>query len=149
MTDKNLESVLNEYEQKRRKAQMDAESKILELYKQYPVLEKIDDELNQYAINKSKSILNGEKNTNKYDFEMSKLKNKKEEFLREKKIDIEKFKPKYECKICNDTGYIQDENGKSVMCHCLKQDLLNLSYNKSNLSDIKNENFDNFNINLF
>lgn len=149
MADKNLENLLNEYEQKRRRAQMDAESKILELYKQYPVLEKIDDEMNQYAISKSKSILNGEKNMKKFDLEMSKLKAKKEQFLNEKKIDINLYKPKYECKDCNDTGYIQDENGKSVMCHCLKQDLLNLSYNKSNLSDIKNENFDNFNIDLF
>lgn len=149
MIDKNFENLLNEYEQKRRKAQMDAESKIQDLYKQYPGLEKIDEELNRYAISKSKSILNGEKNMKKFDLEMSKLKAKKEQFLNEKKIDIEKFKANYECKICNDTGYIQDENNKSVMCHCLKQKLLNLSYNKSNLSDIKNENFDNFNINLF
>ena len=35
------------------------------------------------------------------------------------------------------------------MCNCLKQKLLNMSYNKSNLSDIKKENFENFNINLF
>lgn len=148
MADKNLESVLNEYEQKRRKAQMVAESKIKKLYEQFPGLEEIDDELNKFAISKSKSILNGEKNLKKFDLEMRKLKEKKEQFLSEKKIDIGEFKPDYECKICSDTGYIQ-ENNKSVMCHCLKQKLLNLSYNKSNLSDIKNENFDNFNINLF
>ena len=35
------------------------------------------------------------------------------------------------------------------MCNCLKQKLLDLSYNKSNLSDIKKENFDNFNLSLF
>lgn len=148
MADKNLESVLNEYEQKKRKAQMVAESKIKKLYEQFPGLEEIDDELNKFAISKSKSILNGEKNLKKFDLEMRKLKEKKEQFLSEKKIDIGEFKPDYECKICSDTGYIQ-ENNKSVMCHCLKQKLLNLSYNKSNLSDIKNENFDNFNINLF
>ena len=149
MADKNLENLLNEYEQKRRKAQMDAENRIAELYEQFPGLEKIDDELNKYAISKSKSILKGEKNIKKFDLEMSKLKNKKEDFLKEKKIDINLFKPDYECKDCSDTGYLQDENEKAIMCHCLKQKMLNLSYNKSNLSDIINENFDNFNINLF
>lgn len=149
MADKNLENLLNEYEQKRRKAQMESEANIKKLYEQFPGLEQIDDELNKFAINKSKSILNGEKNTKEFDAEIDKLKNKKEKFLKEQKIEINLFKPKYECIDCNDTGYIQDYNNKSVMCHCLKQKLLNLSYNKSNLSDIKNKNFENFNINLF
>jgi len=149
MADKNLENLLNEYEQKRRKAQMEAEANIKKLYEQFPGLEQIDDELNKFAINKSKSILKGEKNTKKFDTEIDKLKNKKAKFLKERKIEIDLFKPKYECIDCNDTGYIQDYNNKSVMCHCLKQKLLNLSYNKSNLSDIKNKNFENFNINLF
>lgn len=148
MADKNLEYLLNEYEQKRRKAQMEAEEDVKELYEQFPGLEQIDDELNKFAISKSKAILHGEKNTKKFDLDINKLKTKKEQFLKEKKIDINLYKPKYECMDCGDVGYIQ-KNNKSVMCHCLKQKLLNLSYNKSNLSDIKNENFENFNINLF
>lgn len=148
MTDKNLENLLSEYEQKRRKAQMDAELKISKLYEQFPNLEKIDDQINKYAISKTKSILKGNDNTLEYDNLIEDLKNKKTEFLKKNNINIDLFKPDYECKICNDTGYIQ-ENNKSIMCHCLKQRLLNLSYNKSNLSDIKNQNFDNFNLNLF
>ena len=58
MTEKNLEILLSEYEQKRRKAQMEAEIKILEIYKEYPILEEIDDEMNKYAISKSKSKRN-------------------------------------------------------------------------------------------
>ena len=148
MADKNLENLLSEYEQKRRKAQMDAELKISKLYEQFPNLEKIDDQINKYAISKTKSILKGNDNTLEYDNLIEDLKNKKTEFLKKNNINIDLFKPDYECKICNDTGYIQ-ENNKSIMCHCLKQRLLNLSYNKSNLSDIKNQNFDNFNLNLF
>ena len=148
MADKNLENLLSEYEQKRRKAQMDAELKISKLYEQFPNLEKIDDQINKYAISKTKSILKGNDNTLEYDNLIEDLKHKKTEFLKKNNINIDLFKPDYECKICNDTGYIQDNN-KSIMCHCLKQRLLNLSYNKSNLSDIKNQNFDNFNLNLF
>ena len=149
MADKNLENLLSEYEQKRRKAQMDAEESVTKLYEQFPGLEEIDDELNRYAISKSKAILGGKNDLKEYDSLIENLKKKKESFLQEKQIDINLYKPKYECKDCNDTGYIQDENNKSVMCHCLKQRLLNLSYNKSNLSDIKSKTFDNFNLNLF
>ena len=35
------------------------------------------------------------------------------------------------------------------MCNCLKQKLINISYNKSNLSNLQKENFDNFNLNKF
>ena len=149
MTDKNLESLLSEYEEKRRKANMEVEANISKLYTQFPILENIDDEINKYSINKTKSILNGKGDTKNFDIEIENLKLKKEKFIKDNKIDVNLFKPNYECKICNDTGYVQDENNKTVMCTCLKQKLLNLAYNKSNLSDIKNENFDNFNINLF
>ena len=149
MTDKNLESLLSEYEEKRRKANMEVEANISKLYTQFPILENIDDEINKYSINKTKSILNGKGDTKNFDIEIENLKLKKEKFIKDNKIDVNLFKPNYECKICNDTGYVQDENNKTVMCTCLKQKLLNLAYNKSNLSDIKNEKFDNFNINLF
>lgn len=149
MTDKNLESLLSEYEEKRRKANMEVEANISKLYTQFPILENIDDEINKYSINKTKSILNGKSDTKSFDIEIENLKLKKEKFLEENKIDVNLFKPNYECKICNDTGYVQDEGNKTIMCSCLKQKLLNLAYNKSNLSDIKNENFENFNINFF
>lgn len=46
-------------------------------------------------------------------------------------------------------GYIRDSNFKTQMCKCLKQKLLNISFNKSNMNNIKHENFDTFNDNLF
>lgn len=35
------------------------------------------------------------------------------------------------------------------MCSCLKQKLLNISYNKSNMTNLSKENFENFNQNIF
>ena len=56
--------------------------------------------------------------------------------------------PIYDCKICKDTGYVF-ENGQTKMCNCLKQKLYNIEYNEKNMTYIKNQTFDNFNINLF
>ena len=148
MAIKNLENLLSDYEQKRRKAEMELEVRKQKLYKEYPELEDIDRELNKIAINKTKAILKGEKNINELDIEISNMKNKKEKFLKSKDIDNAFFEPRYECKICKDTGYVREAD-KTVMCSSLKQRLLNLSYNQSNLSDIKKENFENFNSSLF
>ena len=35
------------------------------------------------------------------------------------------------------------------MCNCLKQKLLNISFNKSNMSNLDKENFSTFNENIF
>ena len=35
------------------------------------------------------------------------------------------------------------------MCHCLKQKLFNLEYNKSNLSNLEKDNFNNFSFDLY
>lgn len=148
MATKNLELMLSEYEAKRRKVEMEAETRRVELYKQFPELEDIDNKINKLAISKTKAILNNQKNIKEIDIEISNYKKEKEQFLINKKIDLNFLEPDYECKICKDTGYIRKEN-KTVMCNCLKQKLLNLSYNMSNLSDIKKENFERFNINLF
>ena len=42
---------------------------------------------------------------------------------------LDYLKPFYECKICNDTGFVLDKNYKTTMCNCLKQKLLNISFN--------------------
>ena len=149
MSDKNLEFLLIEYEQKRRDAEMELDKRREELYKKFPELEKIDSNINKSTINKTKAILKNKEEVGLWEDKISKLKEEKEKFLAKNNIDINLLQPNYECKICKDTGYIQQENQKTIMCNCLKQRLLNISYNISNLSDIKKENFENFNINLF
>ena len=73
----------------------------------------------------------------------------KEEILKKENIDESYFKPNYECDKCKDTGYITYPDKKTEMCNCLKQKLINISYNKSNLSNLQKENFKNFNFNKF
>ena len=149
MAIQNLETLLSEFEQKRRKAEMDLENRKEELYKKEPELEEIENQINQFAIAKTRAILNSQKDIKQLDLEMANLKEKREKLLKTKKIDSAIFEPQYECNNCKDTGYVQDANGRSIMCNCLKQRLLDMSYNQSNLSDIKKENFENFNLELF
>ena len=107
MAIKNLETLLSEYEQKRRKAEMDLEKRKQELYEKFPRLEELDNIINQTAINKTKAILSNKENLEQFDFKMNQLKKEKEEFWKNNNIDLKLFEPEYECNICKDTGYIQ------------------------------------------
>ena len=152
MANKELENILVEYEQKRRIAENRLENKKRELYKKIPRLQEIETEINKISINKTKSILMNEMTDDlkvKFENDLELLKKEKEQILKKEKITIEDLKPKYECNKCNDTGFINYNNKKTEMCTCLKQRLINISYNKSNLSNLQKENFDNFNENLF
>ena len=153
MTNDILNSLHREYEHKKLNAEMDLEERKKKLYSLFPRLLEIDDELNSLGIKVTKSILvnpserdNYLKNLNK---KIKNLKKKKKFILLKNNYTDDFFKPNYSCKICNDTGYILDENFHTVMCPCLKQKLLDISFNKSNIYSFKKENFDNFNEFIF
>ena len=98
----------------------------------------------------AKNILHNDKSSLSSLYEkIDSLKKEKQNILKENNIDFNYLKPKYECEICKDTGYIMTDNYKSEMCSCLKQKLLDISFNKSNVSNLENENFNKFNENLF
>lgn len=152
MTNDILNSLLKEYEKKKLQAEQDAENRKDTLYKKVPELANIEEELNSSAINMAKNILmNDNYNIRKEEFEnkIALLKLKKEQILKDLNIPCNYLKPNYECNICQDTGYITDENYKTSMCSCLKQKLLDYSFNKSNMSNLYKENFSTFNPNIF
>lgn len=152
MATSDLDFLLVEYEQKKRDAEFNSQKRKEKIYKKIPRLEEIDEEINKISINKTKSILIS-KLTNslntEFENELLKLKKEKEEILKKENIDESYFKPNYECDKCKDTGYITYPDKKTEMCNCLKQKLINISYNKSNLSNLQKENFKNFNFNKF
>lgn len=152
MATSDLDVLLVEYEQKKRDAEFDLQKRKEELYKRIPRLEEIEERINKIAINKTKSILINQLTNSintEFENELLNLKKEKEEILKKEKIDESYFKPKYECEKCKDTGYITYPDKKTEMCNCLKQKLINISYNKSNLSNLQKENFKNFNLNKF
>ena len=152
MSNDSLNSLLKEYEQKKLNAELDLERRKETLYKLIPRLEQIDLELSSAAFNTAKNILNNVSDTNSVDnlkLKIENLKKEKEAILLQNGYSLDYLKPFYECKICNDTGFVLDKNYKTTMCNCLKQKLLNISFNKSNISNIDKENFNNFNELIF
>lgn len=144
-----LNTLLKEYEHKKINAELDLEKRKEKIYALIPRLLEIDNELNSLGIKIAKSILVSPENRKSYvsdlNIKINELKSEKEFILLKNGYSKDYFKPFYECKLCNDTGYVADQNFNTVMCQCLKQKLLDISFNKSNMYSLKNDNFNNFN----
>ncbi len=140
-----LTNILKEYERKRYLAEKDLEERKQKLYEENPRLQEIDNELSKIGISTAKSlILNNDPDLlSNLQKQTEILKNEKLEILAKLSLPEDYLKPSYSCKLCNDTGYIT-ENYSSKMCNCLKQQIFDFEYNKSNVANLQSQNFDNF-----
>lgn len=145
-----LNDLLKQYEKTRLNNMHDLENRKKELYLSNPKLQEIDEKLSSLSINTAKSILqnNSAESLSTLKENISKLKQEKEKLLKSLGLSLEYLEPFYNCNLCKDTGYILN-NGRTSMCSCLKQKIYNIEYNQKNENIIKNQTFDNFNINLF
>ena len=139
-----------EYEYKRNEANKIFLAQKEEIYKNNPRLSELDLEIKKTGITAAKLSLSNsleEKNMLKKDLEnkISTLKLEKEKILNKLSFKLE---PKYSCVKCKDTGYLSSFD-KTEMCSCMKQELINEAYNSSNMYNLKNETFENLNLNLF
>lgn len=143
--------LLKEYNQKRDASFLSLEKRKNELYKTCPRLEKIDLELNNFALNTAKSILNStssDSSLKELQEKIDTLKLEKQELLSSLQLDANFFNPHFDCSKCEDTGYV-NLNGHYELCNCIKQKLFDIEYNKSNISDLEKHNFKHFNFDLY
>lgn len=150
MNSATLKSLLKDYEHKKLLAEIECEKKKNLIYSQYKQLQEIDDELNSYAFSAIKNILSNESSvsTSNLQERINLLNKEKKKILKENNILEEDLEPNYECKICNDTGYILNSY-PTTLCNCIRQKLFDIEYNKSNINNLEKENFNCFNINLY
>ena len=142
-----LKETLSQYNQKKIKAEIAARKRKEDLYKKYPKFQNIDDQLTKLAISTTKTLINN--NNNKtllrdLNNKIGVLKQEKNNLFKNLNIPIDYLEPHYECDLCKDTGYITNNDYTVSMCNCLKQKLYNEQYNKSNMSNLDTQNFDNF-----
>lgn len=137
--DANLKTLLKEYEQKRSLAEIKAAQKKQELYKKIPELAKLEEDSNIYALDSIIKSLNSGSADKTLSKNLKSNATKKNQILKENGYDIHYLDPEYECKKCNDTGYVGTE-----LCSCIKQKLYNMAYNNSNIYDLENQTFDKF-----
>lgn len=145
-----LKDLLKEYEQKRLTSQRNLEKKKETLFSSHPELKEIEEKLNQFAIKSIQSLLNNKEDYQQDNFQLKikELQEEKAKILRTLSLSEKDLQPEYECSLCQDTGYIM-QGEKTVMCSCLKQKLIDISYNQSNIRNLDIENFSNFRFDLY
>lgn len=145
-----LSQIRAEYDRKKFKALNDADKRKERVYKAFPRIEEIDNEITLSSIRLTKLILLKPDDVDKQliDIKASidSLKKEKAELFEKNKIPNDYFKPKYVCSMCNDTGFL--ESGEK--CTCYKQSIIENLYKMSNIKQmLLKENFGTFNINVF
>ena len=145
-----LKDLLKEYEQKRLTSQRNLVKKKETLFSSHPELKEIEEKLNQFAIKSIQSLLNNKEDYQQDNFQLKikELQEEKARILRTLSLSEKDLQPEYECSLCQDTGYIM-QGEKTVMCSCLKQKLIDISYNQSNIRNLDIENFSNFRFDLY
>lgn len=145
-----VKRIERQYEIKRTQADALFIAEKKEIYDANPKLAELDKEITSCGIRTARLSL--QPNTDKVQKEIKELQTKILELKEEKQKILDNLKitlaPKYSCEKCNDTGYIL-KNGLSEMCSCMKQELLNEAYNKSNMYNLQDETFENLDLNLF
>ncbi len=136
--------VERDFSLKRQRAQNDAELYKKNVYDENPRLREIEDEINMLAIKSAKNGIFADELTrqveqDKFDTKIRRLNAEYDIILNKVGLTRESFKPKYECKKCNDTGY--DGNN---MCVCFKQQMINEAFKQANLFKLNEENFATF-----
>ena len=145
MNNVNLRTILNDYERKRIYEINALENRRNELYSQIPRLQQIDSELSSSSISVAKNLIksNNPNLINKLQENINNLKEEKKSILKSIGKDESYLSIHYDCNLCKDTGYIT-EGFKTIKCNCLKQKIFDLEYNKSNITNLSDQNFSTF-----
>lgn len=145
MNNVNLRTILNDYERKRIYEINALENRRNELYSQIPRLQQIDSELSSSSISVAKNLIksNNPNLINKLQENINNLKEEKKSILKSIGKDESYLSIHYDCNLCKDTGYLT-EGFKTIKCNCLKQKIFDLEYNKSNITNLSDQNFSTF-----
>lgn len=144
-----LKKLLSEYDSKRmhKLSSLDErKKKLMETSSEYNKLEK---DLQEISIASLKSMLlvssdEKEEKLKKLEEKTSQVVNEKKLLLKKLNLPEDYLSPNFDCKLCNDTGYINNE-----LCSCIKQKVYNIEYNRANIGNLDNENFDKFNFDVY
>ena len=141
--------VSNLFEQKRKRASAELLEKKAELYSAVPRLKEIEKSLANCGLNAVKCVISKTENVSeaiaRLRDENLKLQKERSVILKSLNLPDDYLEMNYECKTCQDEGFIE---GK--MCDCYIRELKKYEYNKLNkASNLQLKDFSLFNLNYY
>ncbi len=139
------EALMREYDARRMQHELDAEERRQAIYRQYPDLEKNHAALTQNAVRLAKARIFHAPDISSLETERENLSEERRELIAAAGLTENDFLPKYTCKECGDTGFV---NGRK--CRCFKAREIRLLYENSHLETLlSRENFDTLRMDLY
>ena len=120
------------------------------IYEKYPRLKEIDKELKNAGANMLKETLrrrgeDRDKLVKEFKEHYANLESEKQAILDSAGISPDMLKPKFRCRLCEDTGIYKDKE-----CKCMKKRRIEKMYTLSNIHEnMKEQNFEKFDSSLF
>lgn len=142
-------SIMRQYEEKQLFLKHEMKRRKEEIYAKIPLIKVLDDEIATNSVNTTYYIIEHPQEAQLKLEELQEnnfiLSRKKISLLIENNYPRDYLQPKYDCNMCEDTGYIGNEK-----CTCLKQAMINIAYEQSNIKNIiREENFNTFCFNYY
>ncbi|MFM1538962.1 ATP-binding protein [Helcococcus bovis] len=139
-----MKTVQEILEDRRRQNEINLENRIDEVRKKVPRIIEISNEIKIKNIQRINNLIE-KKSSDDISKEISKLISEKNILMEKNNIPKDYLEMKYHCDICHDTGV----DGTRI-CECRKKLEVQKLYKDSEIEEIiREENFDNFNLNLF
>ena len=145
----NFIRIKREFESKHFKAKDEADVRTNELHEKIPQLKKIDEAMADIGMRLFNEALKGrdgyDKRVNNIRRDQLDCETARKELLRINNYPEDYTDVKYECSLCDDTGY------KGInMCVCMKKALIEAGYNSSGIGHlIRKQSFETFNLDYY
>lgn len=145
-----ISKIMRGYELKRGIAEEKKYQEIQNVYKNFPKLMEIDKKINFVGFESMRNILKSPQNSKiikeNFEKELSELKVIRDNIIKENNINPDYNKPDYECKKCNDTGYLSD--GKR--CECFERELVRINMENAKIGKMsQTDGFSSFSLEYY
>lgn len=136
LTNAQFSTILHRYDATRLKNHHIHEERLAYVYSHVEGYKELDDSVVSVSMDVAKKKMSGDKEAAKeLHALLEDLKSMKKSLLVGAGLPEDYLEPVYDCPDCKDTGYINREK-----CHCLKQQIIEILYEQSNLSTFLEDN---------
>ena len=135
------DEIRREYDEKQLVSERDKRSRVREVEEKIPEIARINGQIAELSVERAIGRIRGRAEDGQtYEEKKASLINRRKELLTLYGYPESYTEPRYECGLCNDTGYIGNDQ-----CSCLRSRIIEVLYDQSNIKKIlETENFSTY-----
>lgn len=143
LTNSQHESIIRDYEQLRDRNRYLLDSRRKQVCQALPEYPGLEDSISSLSVAAARAVLTGDDSAPaRLHQSLEKIRLRQKELLCAAGFSDNYLEPIYACPLCQDTGYVTDENGRKHKCACFRRREISILYSQSHIQDmVAKENF--------